>query len=177
MQKPRQKAKATARDPRRSGAPAQPRIVLLTTYHQPYPSYPIPPTATHRTPGTLATAHPPQRSSIALVAIAHSAPLDSRCYSAYPPSAEAAQQLSHPRGTRRSASLLLPATWADLRTGRTMLLSTKGMTWKSAKARLPPSRAIWTFLTRTRFLLFVALAGIVVLIWNGVRGTAGDWQR
>ncbi|EME44416.1 glycosyltransferase family 62 protein [Dothistroma septosporum NZE10] len=51
------------------------------------------------------------------------------------------------------------------------------ITWKSARARLPPSRAIWNFLTRTRFLLFVAVAGIIILIWNGVRGTAGDWQR
>lgn len=52
-----------------------------------------------------------------------------------------------------------------------------GMTWKSARARLPPSRAIWNFLTRTRFLLFVAIAGIIILLWNGVRGSAGDWQR
>lgn len=52
-----------------------------------------------------------------------------------------------------------------------------GMTWKSARARLPPSRAIWNFLTRTRFLLFVAIAGIIILIWNGVRGSAGDFQK
>ena len=52
-----------------------------------------------------------------------------------------------------------------------------GVTWKSAKARLPPSRAVWNFLTRTRFLLCVAIVGIVVLIWNGVRGTAGEMQR
>lgn len=58
-----------------------------------------------------------------------------------------------------------------------MLLPKGGMNWKSARARLPPTRAIWSFLTRTRFLLFVALAGIAILIWNGVRGSAGDWQR
>ncbi|KJX96448.1 putative mannan polymerase ii complex anp1 subunit protein [Zymoseptoria brevis] len=52
-----------------------------------------------------------------------------------------------------------------------------GMTWKSARARLPPTRAVWTFLTRTRFLLFVGLAGIALIIWNGVRGSASDWQR
>ncbi|KAF2210079.1 glycosyltransferase family 62 protein [Cercospora zeae-maydis SCOH1-5] len=52
-----------------------------------------------------------------------------------------------------------------------------GMTWKSARARLPPTRAIWNFVTRTRFLLFVAIAGIIILIWNGVRGTAGDFQK
>ncbi|KAK5171380.1 uncharacterized protein LTR77_004524 [Saxophila tyrrhenica] len=58
-----------------------------------------------------------------------------------------------------------------------MLLPKGGVTWKSAKSRLPPSRAIWNFLTRTRFLLFVAITGIVILIWNGLRGTAGEMQR
>merc|ERR1712093_649092 len=38
-----------------------------------------------------------------------------------------------------------------------MLLPKGGVTWKSAKAQLPPTRAIWVFLTRTRFLLCVAL--------------------
>ncbi|CAK4033358.1 glycosyltransferase family 62 [Lecanosticta acicola] len=52
-----------------------------------------------------------------------------------------------------------------------------GITWKSARARFPPSRAIWNFLIRTRFLLFIAVAGTVLLIWNGLRSTAGDWQR
>jgi len=51
------------------------------------------------------------------------------------------------------------------------------MNWKAARARLPPSRAIWNYLTRTRFLLFVAVAGIVILVWNGLSGTAGDIQR
>ena len=58
-----------------------------------------------------------------------------------------------------------------------MLLPKSGVSWKSAKARLPPSRAIWHFLTRTRFLLFVAIGGIIILLWRGVSGTAGDLQR
>ena len=58
-----------------------------------------------------------------------------------------------------------------------MLLPKGGVNWKAAKARLPPSRAIWNFLTRTRFLLFVVLVGVVILIWNGLRGTAGEMQR
>ncbi|KAK3055365.1 hypothetical protein LTR09_003919 [Extremus antarcticus] len=58
-----------------------------------------------------------------------------------------------------------------------MLLPKGGVTWKSAKSRLPPSRAIWNFLTRTKFLLFIAITGIVILIWNGLRGTAGEMQR
>ncbi|KAF2461587.1 Anp1-domain-containing protein [Lineolata rhizophorae] len=58
-----------------------------------------------------------------------------------------------------------------------MLLPKGGVTWKSARARLPPTRAIWHFLTRTRFLLFVGLAGIVLLLWRGLSGTAGEMQR
>ena len=58
-----------------------------------------------------------------------------------------------------------------------MLPEKSSVNWKSVKTKIPPSRAIWNFVTRTRFLLFVALAGIVILIWNGLRGTAGEMQR
>ncbi|KAL2355648.1 Anp1-domain-containing protein [Cryomyces antarcticus] len=58
-----------------------------------------------------------------------------------------------------------------------MLLPKGGVNWKSAKARLPPSRAVWYFLTRTRFLLFVAVAGIIILLWRGLIGTAGEMQK
>ncbi|KAI7339867.1 putative ANP1 protein [Hortaea werneckii] len=58
-----------------------------------------------------------------------------------------------------------------------MLLPKGGVNWKAARARLPPSRAIWNFITRTRFLLLVAVAGIIVLVWNGLSGTAGEMQR
>lgn len=58
-----------------------------------------------------------------------------------------------------------------------MLLPKGGVTWKSAKAQLPPTRAIWVFLTRTRFLLSVALAGIVLLLWRGVSTSASEMQR
>lgn len=58
-----------------------------------------------------------------------------------------------------------------------MLLPKGGVTWKSAKAQLPPTRAIWVFLTRTRFLLCVALAGIVLLLWRGVSTSASEMQR
>lgn len=90
-------------------------------------------------------------------------------------SRRSAHTIDDPQGPgvrRRASSLNKPPP------PLTMLLP-KGsaINWKSARARLPPSRAIWNFLLRTRFLLFVAVAGIIVLIWNGVRGTAGDWQR
>lgn len=58
-----------------------------------------------------------------------------------------------------------------------MLLPKGGVNWKSAKARLPPSRAVWAFLTKSRFLLFVGIVGVVVLLWRGLSGTAGEMQR
>ncbi|KAI1826014.1 putative ANP1 protein [Xylaria intraflava] len=57
-----------------------------------------------------------------------------------------------------------------------MLLPKGGITWKSARAQLPPTRAVWIFLTRTRVLLTLALAGIVVLLWRGVRSSASEMQ-
>lgn len=61
--------------------------------------------------------------------------------------------------------------------GFAMLLPKGGVTWKSAKAQLPPARAVWVFLTRTRFLVFVALAGIILLLWKGIRTSASEMQR
>jgi hypothetical protein len=58
-----------------------------------------------------------------------------------------------------------------------MLLPKSGVTWKSAKAKLPPARAIWVILTRTRFLLSVALVGIIVLLWRGISTSASEMQR
>ncbi|KAK8048955.1 hypothetical protein PG994_010685 [Apiospora phragmitis] len=57
-----------------------------------------------------------------------------------------------------------------------MLLPKGGITWKSAKAQLPPTRAIWVFLTKTRFLVSVALAGIILLLWRGIRTGANEMQ-
>ncbi|KAH6655702.1 putative ANP1 protein [Truncatella angustata] len=57
-----------------------------------------------------------------------------------------------------------------------MLLPKGGVSWKSAKAQLPPTRAIWVFLTRTRFLLSLAVAGIILLLWRGIRGSAAEMQ-
>ncbi|KAK5110756.1 hypothetical protein LTR62_005633 [Meristemomyces frigidus] len=57
------------------------------------------------------------------------------------------------------------------------LLPKSGVNWKAAASRLPPSRAIWNFVARTRVLLVVALIAIVILIWDGVSGTAGDIQK
>ncbi|KAF2766409.1 hypothetical protein EJ03DRAFT_178931 [Teratosphaeria nubilosa] len=58
-----------------------------------------------------------------------------------------------------------------------MLLPKGGVNWKAARARLPPYRAIWRFLTQTRALLAFAVTGIIILLWNGFSGTAGEMQR
>ncbi|CAJ2502804.1 Uu.00g101980.m01.CDS01 [Anthostomella pinea] len=57
-----------------------------------------------------------------------------------------------------------------------MLLPKGGITWKSAKAQLPPTRAIWVFLTKTRVLLTIAIVGVLLLLWRGIRSSAGEMQ-
>jgi hypothetical protein len=58
-----------------------------------------------------------------------------------------------------------------------MLLPKGGVNWKSAKARLPPWRAILVLLTRTRFLVSIALTGLLILMWRGVSKSASEMQR
>ena len=50
-----------------------------------------------------------------------------------------------------------------------MLLPKGGVTWKSAKARLPPWKAIVVLLTRTRLLVGFAVTFLVLLLWRGIR--------
>lgn len=58
-----------------------------------------------------------------------------------------------------------------------MLFPKDGVSWKAARARMPPSRVIIRAVTQTRLLLCVAIAGIMLLVWNGLSGTAGEMQR
>lgn len=58
-----------------------------------------------------------------------------------------------------------------------MLLPKGGVTWKSAKARLPPWRAILVLLTRTRFLVSLAVTGLVILLWRGISRSASEMQN
>jgi len=58
-----------------------------------------------------------------------------------------------------------------------MLLPKGGVTWKSARARLPPYQAVVRFVFRTRILLLVAISGLAIFAWRGLRGTAGEMQR
>ncbi|EAW10150.1 ANP1/MMN9/VAN1 family protein [Aspergillus clavatus NRRL 1] len=56
-----------------------------------------------------------------------------------------------------------------------MLLPKGGVTWKSARARLPPWRAV-VVLTRPRFLISLALTGILILLWRGISKSASGMQ-
>lgn len=58
-----------------------------------------------------------------------------------------------------------------------MLLPKGGITWKSAKAQIPATRAILLILTRTRFLLLIAITTVILLLWRGIRTSASDLQR
>ncbi|KAL2833366.1 Anp1-domain-containing protein [Aspergillus cavernicola] len=58
-----------------------------------------------------------------------------------------------------------------------MLLPKGGVTWKSARSRLPPWRAILVLMTRTRFLISLAITGLVVLLWRGISSSAGEMQN
>ncbi|KAK5660103.1 hypothetical protein OQA88_13572 [Cercophora sp. LCS_1] len=57
-----------------------------------------------------------------------------------------------------------------------MLLPKGGVSWKAARASLPPTRAVWVFLTRTRFLILVAVVGTVLLLWRGLSTSASQVQ-
>lgn len=58
-----------------------------------------------------------------------------------------------------------------------MLLPKGGVNWKSARSRLPPWRAVLVLLTRTRFLVTIAVTGLVVLLWRGISSSAAEMQR
>ncbi|KAL6234210.1 hypothetical protein BDW75DRAFT_172040 [Aspergillus navahoensis] len=57
-----------------------------------------------------------------------------------------------------------------------MLLPKGGVTWKSARARLPPWRVILVLVTRTRFLISLAITGLIVLLWRGISSSASEMQ-
>ena len=58
-----------------------------------------------------------------------------------------------------------------------MLLPKGGINWKAARAQLPPTRAIWVLFTRSRFLLLIAVLGIVLLLWRGISSSASEMHR
>ncbi|KAF1988107.1 glycosyltransferase family 62 protein [Aulographum hederae CBS 113979] len=58
-----------------------------------------------------------------------------------------------------------------------MLIPKGGVNWKAARSRLPPWRALLHTVTRARFLVMVAAAGVIILLWRALSGSAGDMQR
>lgn len=67
--------------------------------------------------------------------------------------------------------------FTNIRPFSDMLLPKGGVTWKSTKARFPPSRAIFHLFSRTRLPLFLILAAIVVILWRGIHTSAREMQR
>ncbi|KAM7218742.1 Anp1 domain containing protein [Rhypophila decipiens] len=57
-----------------------------------------------------------------------------------------------------------------------MLLPKSTMNWKAARSQLPPARVLWVILTKTRFLLLIAVTGIVLLLWRGITTSASEMQ-
>jgi hypothetical protein len=58
-----------------------------------------------------------------------------------------------------------------------MLLPKGGVSWKSARAQLPPTRVLRTSLNRTRILLLIAAIGVFLFIWRGISSSAAEVQR
>jgi len=58
-----------------------------------------------------------------------------------------------------------------------MLLPKGGVTWKSAKARLPPWRAFIVYLTKVRVLAAIALTGLILLLWRGISVSTKDLSK
>ena len=59
-----------------------------------------------------------------------------------------------------------------------MLLPKQGMDWKSARSRLPAARAILNLVVKLRVAIAAVTAIIIlIVVWDGYRGTANDWQR
>lgn len=58
-----------------------------------------------------------------------------------------------------------------------MLLPKGGINWKSTRAQMPPYRVFVNFVTRKRFLLLVALVGLIVLCWRGVSASASEMKK
>lgn len=58
-----------------------------------------------------------------------------------------------------------------------MLLPRNSNQWKAAKARLPPVKAVIAFVAKPRFLLLVAIFGIILLLWRGITSSASEMQK
>ncbi|KAL1953262.1 hypothetical protein VTO42DRAFT_3350 [Malbranchea cinnamomea] len=57
-----------------------------------------------------------------------------------------------------------------------MLLPKGGVTWKSAKSRLPPWRVVLNLVSRPRFMMSLAIMGLFILLWRGISSSASEMQ-
>lgn len=58
-----------------------------------------------------------------------------------------------------------------------MLLPKGGVTWKSARSRLPPWRVLIVYLTKVRVLAAIALTGLIMLLWRGISVSTKDLSK
>ena len=58
-----------------------------------------------------------------------------------------------------------------------MLLPKGGVTWKSARSRIPPYRVIRQNVTRSRVLACLALTAVVVVLWGGISTSSREMQK
>jgi len=58
-----------------------------------------------------------------------------------------------------------------------MILPQGGVTWKSAKARFPPTRAFARFAAQPRVVLIVAVLTTFIILWRALRGTSEELQK
>jgi hypothetical protein len=48
---------------------------------------------------------------------------------------------------------------------------------KSVASNLPSTRQVWTLVFRTRFLMYLGVATVIIFLWRELRGPANDMQR
>ena len=53
----------------------------------------------------------------------------------------------------------------------------KGYSWKAARSRLAPPRALWHVVRNTRVLLALGLVSMLVVLWRSMGSAAGEMQR
>ncbi|KAF2004975.1 glycosyltransferase family 62 protein [Amniculicola lignicola CBS 123094] len=57
------------------------------------------------------------------------------------------------------------------------MLGEKGSSWKAARARLPPTRALYHAVRNTRVLGAIAAVTVMLILWRSMGGAAGEMQR
>ena len=84
----------------------------------------------------------------------------------------------------RSSSIRVSQAREDEKSGtasagapRFSMLAGKGYSWKAARARLPPSRAVWNTVRNPRLLFSIGLVTAIVLLWRSMGSATKEMQR